>query len=87
MQGGRLYHIFKICNILSFVLYQIISNVTLHILNEKSERQKSYLVRMGVTEVKDTKSQAKFLHIAFPLVVIGIFQLFGTKCGYSLTYW
>ena len=39
------------------------------------------------TEVNDTKSRAKCLHVAFSLVFIAIFGLFGGKCGYSLRYW
>ena len=35
----------------------------------------SQLVKTGVTEVNDTKSRAQFLHVAFSLVSIGIFQL------------
>ena len=41
----------------------------------------------GVTEVNHTISGAKFLHVAFLLVFIGIFHLFGTKSAYSLTRW
>ena len=41
----------------------------------------------GVTDVNNTKSQAKFLHIAFCLVLNGIFRLFEAKCGYSSRYW
>ena len=46
----------------------------------------SELVRTGVTEVSDTKSRAKFIHVTFSIVFIGIFRLFGTKSGYSVTY-
>ena len=45
----------------------------------------SWLVRTVVTEVNDTKSQEKFLHVSFSLAFIGVFQLI--ECGYSLTYW
>ena len=38
----------------------------------------SKLDRTGVTKVSEMKSRAKFLLIAFSLVLIGIFQLFGT---------
>ena len=41
----------------------------------------------GVTEVNNTKSQTKFLHIAFCLALKVIFRLFKAKCGYSLRYW
>ena len=47
----------------------------------------SELLRTGVIEVNDTKLRAEFLHVAFSSVFIGIFRLFGTLCGYSLTYW
>ena len=47
----------------------------------------SQIVRTGVTEVNNTKSRAKFSHVAFSLVFIGVFRLFGSKCGYSLRYW
>ena len=40
----------------------------------------------GVTEINDTKLRARFLHVAFSLVSIRIFGLFGTKNGYSLKY-
>ena len=40
-----------------------------------------------VTGVNNTKSQAKFVHVAFSLVFIGIFRLFRTKCGYFLRHW
>ena len=39
----------------------------------------SLLVRTGVTDVNDTKSREKFLHVAFSSVFIGIFLLSGTK--------
>ena len=47
----------------------------------------SQLVRVGVTEVNDRKSPANVLLVVFSLVFIGVFRLFGTKCGYPLTYW
>ena len=39
-------------------------------------------VKMG-----DTKSCAKYPHVAFSSVFIGFFQFFGTKCGSFLGYW
>ena len=34
----------------------------------------SKLVRTRVTEINNTKSRAKFLHVAFSLVFMGVFQ-------------
>ena len=44
----------------------------------------SLLVRTGVTEVNSTNSRAKFIHVVFSFVFIGIVRLFGTKYGYFL---
>ena len=41
-------------------------------------------VRTGVTEVNDTKSRAKFFHLAFLLVFIGIFRLLGINVDIRL---
>ena len=39
-----------------------------------------------VTSINDMKLHAKVLHVAFSSVFIGIFQVFGTKCGSSMGY-
>ena len=64
-----------------FGMLKCIANLAYKILKIKLAFQD------GVTKVNDTKSRAKFLLVAFSLVFNPIFQLSGTKCGYSLTYW
>ena len=39
----------------------------------------SYFVRTGATEVNDTKSRAKFIHVAFSIVFWGSFDMLELK--------